>query len=282
VAAQFDPSFLVDEVGPLEEFSTGGPWERRKFLAIKDGAPGLLKFAGLGRIGERKLEIARRLFAEGLVPEPLGLFHGFIMERWCGDARPLALDEVPLTEIGAYIAARSKLPRVEPLAGARIEKLLEMVRRNVTLELGSDAAHSLGSWKPRVGDLERRVRRIPTDNKLDRDEWLRTQDGRLIKTDALDHHCAHDLVGCQDIAWDVAGAMIEFDLDHVSADAVVGCANLDVDPELLQFCLVAYCAFRLGRARIGGEPAAAARYAARLRRLLQLAPSAKPLKSLVD
>ena len=34
-----------------------------------------------------------------------------------------------------------------------------------------------------------------------------------MKTDALDHAFGHDLVGCQDIAWDLAGAAVEFDLD---------------------------------------------------------------------
>ena len=39
-----------------------------------------------------------------------------------------------------------------------------------------------------------------------------TPDGRLLKTDALDHHAGHDLIGCQDITWDIAGATVELDL----------------------------------------------------------------------
>ena len=282
VAAEFNPSFLVDEFGPLAEFSIGRLWERRKFLATKDGTPVLLKFAGLGRTGQRKLEIARWLFAGGFVPEPLGLVHGFIVERWCSNVRPLLIDEVPLTGIAAYIAARAELPRVEPLGGASVDELLEMIQRNVALELGNDAANSLDSWKPYIDDLGRRVRRIPTDNKLDRDEWLRAHDGALVKVDALDHHCGHDLIGCQDIAWDVAGAIAEFDLDRASADEMIRSAGLDVDRQLLRFCLVAYCAFRLGSAKLGEEVTAATRYAAKLQRLLELTPSAKRLKSLVD
>jgi hypothetical protein len=30
---------------------------------------------------------------------------------------------------------------------------------------------------------------------------------RLLKTDALDYHAGHDPIGCQDIAWDIAGAI---------------------------------------------------------------------------
>ncbi|WP_431268207.1 hypothetical protein [Dankookia sp. P2] len=52
----------------------------------------------------------------------------------------------------------------------------------------------------------------------------------------MDHHAAHDLIGCQDIAWDVAGAMVELGLDPV----------LPVDRGLLGFLLPCYCAFQLG------------------------------------
>ena len=282
VAAAFDPSFLFDVFGPLEEFSTGGPWERRKFLAVHLGRSVLLKFAGLGRIGERKLDIARTLFGQGLVPEPLGLVHGFIVERWRGDARPLEEREAPVAEVARYIAARSRLPPAAPGSGASIDELLQMAVRNVRLELGADAAGALNCWRDRVETLEQCVARIPTDNKLDRVEWLRTDAGALIKTDALDHHCGHDLIGCQDVAWDIAGAIVEFDLDHFSAGELVRRANLNVDRELLRFCLAAYAAFRLGRARLGGEGAAAERYAASLRRLLELTAHAKRLESLVD
>jgi hypothetical protein len=282
VAAEFDPSFLFDVFGPLEEFSTGGPWERRKFRAAHRSSPVLLKFAGLGRIGERKLEIARTLSAKGLVPEPLGLTHGFMVERWREDARPLDDGEAPVAEVARYIAARTRLPSAAPDSGASIDELLEMTVRNVKLELGEDAAGALNCWRDCVESLEQCVVRIPTDNKLDRVEWLRTDAGALIKTDALDHHCGHDLIGCQDVAWDIAGAIVEFDLDHFSTGQLVRSASLEVDFSLLGFCLVAYTAFRLGRAKLGGEAAFAERYAAKLQRLLELTAADKRLESLVD
>jgi len=37
--------------------------------------------------------------------------------------------------------------------------------------------------------------------------------GRLIKADAVDHCRGHDLVGCQDPGWDLAGAAVELSLD---------------------------------------------------------------------
>src|SRR5215218_807657 len=109
VAARFEPSFLERDFGPLEEFSTGGSGERRKYIGWRDGHRVLVKFAGLGAIGERKLDMARALYAAGFTAEPLGLVHGFLVERWCEDGRPLKRDDVPAEEIGRYIGARARL-----------------------------------------------------------------------------------------------------------------------------------------------------------------------------
>ena len=70
--------------------------------------------------------------------------------------------------------------------------------------------------------LKGAVRRVETDNRLHAWEWLHTPDGRLLKTDALDHHAGHDLIGCQDITWDIAGATVELDLSDRSETACAG------------------------------------------------------------
>jgi hypothetical protein len=109
-------------------------------------------------------------------------------------------------------------------------------------------------------------------------------DGRLLKSDAVDHCEAHDLIGCQDVAWDVAGASVEFDFDPSEtayvATEVGRYAGHVVDPELLEFLTLAYLAFRIGQTVLGAELAstcAADRrrltarqvaYEGRLRRLL--------------
>jgi hypothetical protein len=251
IAAQFDPEFLREMFGPLEEFSTGQPWDRRKFLARRDGERVLLKFAGLGAIGARKLEMARKLSAAGLTPEPLGLVHGFLVERWCGEARPLDADDRPVEELGRYIGARAQMFPAPEGGGATIEELLTMCRRNISLALGSDAAHALEGLD--VDTLPARPRRVRIDNKLDRVEWLRAPDGRLIKTDALDHHQAHDLVGCQPIEWDIAGAIIEFDLNADQAERLITAVEQAVDKPLLAFFRIAYASFRLGQARLAAD-----------------------------
>ena len=280
VVADFGPKlpsivkvWAEDLLGPIEpevlEISGGGwrgmqavpqtdwpavnpMWERRKFLFWADGRQWLARFAGLGREGERKLEIARRLHANGLVPEPLGLANGFLVEAWRGDARPLGPGAKPIAELSRYIAARAGLPVPRP--GATLAELHVMARRNVGLVLGSDREVLMDHWLPRLPRLQDRVRPACTDNRMDRHEWLRVPNGRLLKADAVDHHAGHDLIGCQDLAWDVAGAVVEFDLDEPQARQLIAAtedaAGRLLDLELLDFLRVAYLAFRLGQANM--------------------------------
>jgi hypothetical protein len=243
--------------------------ESRKFVVSAAGERFLVKFAGLGRIGEEKLAMARTLSSEGLTIAPVGLAHGFLVERWCEDVSALPAGEKPLREIARYIVGRAQLLPATSDCGASVAELLTMARRNISLEFGGDAALALAPWERRASELDRRIVRVRTDNRLDCYEWLRTVDGSLIKTDALDHHRAHDLIGCQDVAWDVAGAIVEFDLDQNETGALVRRIDergVRVDRELLAFCRLAYLAFRLGRARLAATMIADAREHARTRR----------------
>ncbi len=230
-------------------------WERRKFLARAKGEPLLFRFAGLGDHGTAKLALARTLHAAGLTPEPRALVHGFLCERWHEDATPLSPnDEPPIAHIAHYIGTRALLAPAPADSGASLATLLTMARRNIGLALGEEAAAALDRWEPRLPALAAMVQRTVTDNRLLPHEWLRLPDGRLLKSDALDHHAAHDLIGCQDLAWDVAGAIVEFDLDPPSADRLLSAtehaAGRSIAPGLLAFYRVAYAAFRLGQSAI--------------------------------
>ena len=126
----------------------------------------------------------------------------------------------------------------------------------------------LASWTPeRVAALQTAVRPVHVDGRLHRWEWL-VAEGRVLKTDAVDHSVAHDLVGCQDIAWDVAGAAIEFELapDEIEALAapLLGDRRL-----LLELMLPCYLGFQIGWWSYAGEEGAKqrARYVAAAERL---------------
>jgi hypothetical protein len=210
--------------------------------------------------------MARALHSAGFTPEPLDFVHGFLVERWCENARALQDNEKPIDKIGLYLGARTRLFPARNASGASIGELLEMCRRNISLAFGDEACQPLDRFDARA--LQTRVRRLCTDNKLDREEWLRLPGGRLLKTDALDHHQSHDLIGCQDLAWDIAGTAIEFDLDANDLRRLIAASACAVDPDLLGFCRIAYPSFRLGRALIAGEETEAARYRTALQSLL--------------
>jgi hypothetical protein len=79
-------------------------------------------------------------------------------------------------------------------------------------------------------------------------EWLRLPSGRLLKADAVDHHQSHDLIGCQDVAWDLAGALLELDLPPPETEQMR--SALGIDAALLDFMTVGYAAFRVGAHRM--------------------------------
>lgn len=256
--------------GPLVDIS-GGAWrgrlalppaswppvhgwgERRKFLLDAEGGRWLLKFAGLERVGRSKARLAAILSEAGFVPAHAGMRHGFVVERWRDDARPLASASPErgalLPRLGAYLGLRARAFPLEPGRGASPERLLAMARANAAEELGKGAARALDGWRPALDRLARRVRPVAVDARLHVWEWLSTPDG-LLKADALDHHAGHDLVGCQDIAWDVVGAGVELGLSEAEvtllAERVEREGGAAVDPELLAFLRPAYLAFQLG------------------------------------
>jgi hypothetical protein len=261
--------------------------ERRKFSLDTGGGRFLVKFAGLGRHGRDKLARARALHEAGFGPEPVGYRRGFLVERWIGDARPLDPEACGrpalLQRLAAYLGFRARRFPASADSGASLATLTEMLRENASEALGKDAGRAFGRFAQAAGQLEHRIRRVETDNRLHRWEWLVARDGTLLKTDALDHCAGHDLVGCQDIAWDVAGAAIEFELDPdelAELQTRVGQeAGRPVDPDLLRFLTPCYAAFQLGSwsmARASdGDPDEAvrldrevSRYARHLRRFL--------------
>jgi hypothetical protein len=238
--------------------------ERRKFRIETESGAWLAKFAGLGDIGQAKFARSRTLFRAGAGSEPLGLRRGFLVERWIeGSAGPQVNREGLVEHVGRYLGLRALAFPAQAEDGASLEDLAVMTRVNVAELKGQAAADALPA-----PPMKAKARPIHVDGRLHRWEWITTRDERLIKTDALDHSCGHDLVGCQDVAWDVAGARIEFDLDDAELErlctAVAGVCDRPVDRELLAFFDLAYPAFQAGLWTLAGDERQVARYAARL------------------
>jgi hypothetical protein len=258
--------------GPLEDIGAGGwrrhlyaderRWpavhaaqERRKYLLPAGGQRWLLKFSGLGRYGEQRLERARQLAAAGFTPEVTALRHGFLIAPWIEGARPLTGTEparAPLLDrIADYLGFRARAcPARAEASGASPAELWQMALKNLREALLPEAARELSALEPALSALAAAARPVEIDGKLQPHEWLKLPDGRVLKTDALDHHQGHDLIGCQDIAWDVAGVVVEWSLSALEAErfrrAVSTRAGREVTSLQLRFYTACYGAFALG------------------------------------
>jgi hypothetical protein len=114
--------------------------------------------------------------------------------------------------------------------------------------------------------------RIAVDGRMLPHEWIQSPAG-LVKTDALDHHDDDFFPGCRDIAWDLAGAIAEFGLNHRAASALVTAyRGLSGDAAIaarLPFYQAAYLAYRLGYVRLAAGTVADAADASRFETLYQ-------------
>jgi hypothetical protein len=209
--------------------------------------------------------------------------HGFTLARWA-DGVPLPCTsydrEALLCSLSRYLTLLARGFRVydEP-RGASLDELFRMCTHNALQLLGDAAARELEPYRQRLLHLSERARPVAIDGKLDRHEWLVLREGHVQKTDALDHHLGHDLIGCQDIAWDVAGAKVELDLRASELDRLLASlrdgAGVRLEPLDLRFYELAYLCFSAGHASLARlalsacAPAEAARMMASTERYTQ-------------
>jgi hypothetical protein len=165
--------------------------ERRKFLS-DDGW--LFKFEGLGSASARARERADVLAREGIAPDATDAGDGWLAYRWQG--RPLDATTDIVDAIARACAVRKAL-----FATSDATDLEPVIEKNARVLLGCTA--------PR---LELR-HPVIADGRMAPHEWLRLPDGSIRKTDAISHGDDHFFPGPTDIAWDLAGAIVEWGLD---------------------------------------------------------------------
>ena len=215
--------------------------ERSKHLLPTSRGPVLAKWAGLGAEAHDKAERGRRLAEAQLSPPVLALRDGWLLQRWV-KGRPLGPeDSAPLAGLEAGLRLRAAWPAPDP--GASAEVLAEMARVNAGEALGS-AAGERAAARVTASLAGPAPPAVWIDGRLHRHEWIRTPDGRTLKTDALDHARAHDLVGAQEIGWDVAGAAVEWALAPEVVTRLAAAAGAPA--HRLPGLTTAYLAFQLG------------------------------------
>jgi hypothetical protein len=206
--------------------------ERRKYL--HDGT--LWKFSGLAHYGRTKLQRARDLHEAGFAADAIGFERGFLLTRWRQGTEATSLDEDLLDTMAQYLAFLSE--RYDTGRAPEFDKLTEMIRVNTGRNC-TEPTHAATT--------------VAVDGRMLPHEWINTNTG-WIKTDGLDHHDDHFFPGCQDIAWDVAGAGVEFGFDPCLLSVRV--ARLTGDRTLtarLPFYRTAYLAWRIGYSTLAAE-----------------------------
>jgi hypothetical protein len=95
------------------------------------------------------------------------------------------------------------------------------------------------------------------DGHLAPHEWIATDDGRVLKTDAGGHELDHTWTGQQPILWDLAGALAEWNLDGAGElallDGFTAAHGCRCAPLALDAYRIAYAAHRFGQVRVGAD-----------------------------
>jgi hypothetical protein len=255
--------------------------EQRKYVVQRAGGERLVvKFNGLGRYGRSRARMAAALGRAGFSPCSAGVSGGFLATRYVyGESLRVGdLTSGDAARVGEYLAAHPRARARD--SGATLEEIAAMVELNVREGCGS----TLGG---RAAALMRRAsfasaKRVAIDGRMLPHDWIRVS-GRLLKTDGVAHHDDHFFPGCQDAAWDVAGACVELRPSTDTRDALIAAyAHASGDSrveEQLPYWTLAYLAFRLGYTSLAahalgssadgdGMRALAARYVTDIRQLL--------------
>jgi hypothetical protein len=226
--------------------------ERRKLLLRSRR---LAKFEGLGRMGTSAAARAATLASAAFAPAPRDEGDGWLSYEWAG--APLArgdLDEGVIERIAELCATRPALCA----ATAPSSKLEAMVAKNLEAGVGRLDAPVLPV-----------VRLAVVDGRMAPHEWLRAPDGRLLKSDGISHGDDHFFPGPTDIAWDLAGAIVEWQLDARARAQLLAAYERRTGDGVrarIDAWTVAYVAFRLAFTSVGLAAAQSPAEATRLAR----------------
>jgi hypothetical protein len=232
--------------------------ERRKYLIIKDHAEdnpsSLIKFAGLGRYGEKACQRADLLASSGYSLPVKKCSNGFIeYELIDGTSRFIKEISKPfLLSAASYVAFLKKtFPDCDVVSP---EKMIEMIKVNITESIGEEYLKK-NTFQKYINDQYLKYG-TAIDGKMQLHKWL-VHNNKFIKTDHTDHYNDQFFPGCQDIAWDLAGGIIEWNLNYTNEIYFIN-EYLEKSGDVLirkriLANKIAYCAFRVGVSKLFSE-----------------------------
>jgi hypothetical protein len=238
------------------DFPATNPYhERRKYLLRKENQVLLAKFAGFKVFSNHRLEIAKKLGELGFSPQVVNSEGGFFVYQFV-PGTPLRFNEKTfglIDQMARYVAARREIGFIKN--HNNLDLMMNMIDVNVEEGLGHEWREKLQQCEWSMDELSR-AGSSAVDGKMLPHKWIRTEKG-YMKTDSVDHHCDQFLPQSQDIAWDVAGVLTEFnltpELQSHFISAYKGYSHDLTIEKRLPFYLIAYLSFRLGYVSLSAE-----------------------------
>ena len=212
--------------------------ERLKFLSPDRQM--FFKFEGMGPIGSEVRERAFALAAAGFSPPVKDAGDGFLSYHVIDGThlQRQAVNPSVLEQIAHYCAFRVSEFRC---ASSNDSELRSMVHFNVQQEFG----HEPKLQPEQLSTIDS----VLVDGRMQPYEWIMSRSGELFKTDAISHGDNHFFPGPCDIAWDLAGTAVEWNLNREAIEFLLGqfgkFSGIDLSQRIQDYML-AYCVFRLG------------------------------------
>lgn len=88
-----------------------------------------------------------------------------------------------------------------------------------TSGLEAMARHNMHQWGIQAQVSLALERPVLADGRMQPQEWLFAPEGRVVKADSGSHGDDHFFPGVTDIAWDLAGAIVEWKMNSAAAEA---------------------------------------------------------------
>jgi len=211
--------------------------ERLKFLSPDRRL--FFKFEGMGPLGSEVRQRAFTLAGAGFSPAVSDAGDGFLAYLNV-EGKTLRRQDVSvfvLERIARYCSFRLSEFTCAP-CNSELERMVEF---NVQQEFGRELKLAPGQLTS--------ANAVLADGRMQPFEWIASRQGELLKTDGISHGDNHFFPGPCDIAWDLAGAIVEWDMDREAREFLLRrfaqVSGVDVSRKLDIYTL-AYCVFRLG------------------------------------
>jgi hypothetical protein len=206
--------------------------ERQKYFS--SNGTRIFRFDGHGHYGKAVRERSAILAAHNWGPQIESAGDGFSVSLWVKGSRPASANRDMVIQLARYCAFRAEHFAHEPADPSALE---EMARINLERAAGVSRKVTLPIERP-----------VITDSRMMSHQWIIPEGGMLLKVDAAAHGDDHFYPGPTDIAWDLAGAIVEWNLDSEAISLLVSEYTRSSGDRVyarLSDYLTAYSVFRL-------------------------------------